>query len=345
MSTYIENILAKAPYVIAEAGINHNGDRALARDMIDAAKENGADCIKFQSFLADKYISRKAGRAGYQNQSSVGGKSQHQIIQETEMSQEMYIELCAHAAKREIDILSTPFEVWSFRSLMELKVPAVKISSCNLTNYPFLREISATGVPVLLSTGMGTLEEVDKAVTIFKESESPLILFQCTSNYPSRIENANLNVLKTYQQRYEVPVGLSDHTPTHTTCIAAVALGAVALEKHFTLSRKLPGIDQQASIEPRELTELVTAVRDCRKALGSAEKMRSDEEEDTFVALRRSLVAARDLTSGEVLTEEMIAIKRPGNGLTTEYLPRLVGKKLSRDIGEDELLRLEDFGD
>lgn len=228
---------------------------------------------------------------------------------------------------------------------MELKVPAVKISSCNLTNYPFLREISATGVPVLLSTGMGTLEEVDKAVTIFKESESPLILFQCTSNYPSRIENANLNVLKTYQQRYEVPVGLSDHTPTHTTCIAAVALGAVALEKHFTLSRKLPGIDQQASIEPRELKELVTAVRDCRKALGSAEKMRSDEEEDTFVALRRSLVAARDLTSGEVLTEEMIAIKRPGNGLTTEYLPRLVGKKLSRDIGEDELLRLEDFGD
>ncbi|MBP9853711.1 MAG: N-acetylneuraminate synthase family protein [Candidatus Omnitrophica bacterium] len=344
MKNFIEKILsARKPYVIAEAGINHNGDKALAKDMIDAAKENGADCIKFQSFLADKYISKKAGRAGYQNQSNVGGKSQNEIIKATQMSQDMYRELISHANKVNIDILSTPFEVWSFRSLMELKVPAVKISSCNLTNEPFLNEIASTKIPVLISTGMGTNEEVDRAMNIFKKSGTEIILFQCTSNYPSKIENANLNVLKTYQEKYRVPVGLSDHTVTHTTCIAAIALGAIAIEKHFTLSRQLPGIDQKASIEPHELKELVIAVNDCYKALGHAVKQRTDEETDTFVALRRSLVAARDLKRGEVLAQEMIAIKRPGNGLTTSYLPQLIGKQLNRDIFEDDLFTLEDI--
>lgn len=344
MSNFIDEILSKRkPYVIAEAGINHNGDIKLAKDMIDAARENGADCIKFQSFICDKYISTRAGRAKYQEQQAVGEKTQKQIIQECEFEFDQFAELKEYCTKQNIDFMSTPFEIWSLRMLMDLGVPAMKISSCNLTNIPLLTELAETGVPVLLSTGMATLEEVEQGVSIFKKSGSPLILFQCTSNYPSKIENANLRVLEDYQQRFDVPVGLSDHTPTHTTCIAAIALGAISIEKHFTLSRDLPGIDQKASLEPQELKELVQSVNDCYKALGNATKTRTEEEFDTFNALRRSLVAARDIKPGETLTEEMVAIKRPGNGLPTKVLSEILNKQVTREIQADELFTMEDF--
>ena len=330
-------------YIIAEIGINHNGDVSLAKEMIDAAKENGADCVKFQSFIAEKYISHRAGRAGYQNQESVGNKSQHDIIQACEINREQLSELKSYAEKVGIDFLSTPFEVWSLRMLLELRLPAIKVSSCNLTNYPFLTELAASKVPVLLSTGMGDLCEVVKAVEIFQKSGSPLLLFQCTSNYPSKIENANLRVIQTYRKLFGVPVGFSDHTPTSTAAIAAVALGAVAIEKHFTLSRKLPGIDQQASIEPHELRELVQATHDCQAALGSPLKSLADEEMETRIALRRSLVAASDIAAGEVLNEDMVTIKRPGNGLSPDFLLHILGRKLTRNILVDELFQFDDF--
>lgn len=329
--------------MISEIGINHNGDVSLAKEMIDAARDNGADCVKFQSFIADKYISHKAGRAEYQNQEWVGDKSQHDIIQACEINREQVAELKSYAEKVGIDFLSTPFEPWSLRMLLELKLPAIKVSSCNLTNYPFLEEATAAKVPVLLSTGMGDLCEVVKAVEIFQKSDSPLLLFQCTSNYPSKIEDANLRVIQTYRKLFGVPVGFSDHTPTSTAAIAAVALGAVAIEKHFTLSRKLPGIDQLASIEPHELRELVNAAHDCQAALGSPLKDLADEEVETKIALRRSLVAVSDISAGEMLTEDMVAIKRPGNGLSTDFLPHILGRKLTRDILADELFRLDDF--
>ncbi len=209
--------------------------------------------------------------------------------------------------------------------------------------YPFLKETAAAKVPVLLSTGMGDLCEVVKAVEIFKKSESPLILFQCTSNYPSKIKNANLRVIHTYRKLFGIPVGFSDHTTTKTAAIAAVAMGAVAIEKHFTLSRKLPGIDQQASIESHELRELVKATRDCQAALGSPLKSLADEEAETKIALRRSLVTACDIDAGELLNEDMVAIKRPGNGLTTDFLPHLLGRRLARKISADSLISLDDF--
>lgn len=343
MSNFIERIVNNSPYMISEIGINHNGDVSLAKEMIDAARDNGADCVKFQSFIADKYISHKAGRAEYQNQEWVGDKSQHDIIQACEINREQVAELKSYAEKVGIDFLSTPFEPWSLRMLLELKLPAIKVSSCNLTNYPFLEEATAAKVPVLLSTGMGDLCEVVKAVEIFQKSDSPLLLFQCTSNYPSKIEDANLRVIQTYRKLFGVPVGFSDHTPTSTAAIAAVALGAVAIEKHFTLSRKLPGIDQLASIEPHELRELVNAAHDCQAALGSPLKDLADEEVETKIALRRSLVAVSDISAGEMLTEDMVAIKRPGNGLSTDFLPHILGRKLTRDILADELFRLDDF--
>lgn len=343
MSDFIERIISKSPYIIAEIGINHNGDVFLAKEMIDAAKESGADCVKFQNFCVENYISRKAGKALYQEQETVKGKTQFEIIKACEISKEETIELRNYADMKRIDFLSTPFEIWSFHLLRDIGVPAVKISSCNLTNYPFLDEIAASGLPVLLSTGMGDMYEVIKAVEIFKENNSPLLLFQCTSNYPSRIENANLRVIQTYKDLFEVPVGFSDHTVGYTAAIAAVALGAVAIEKHFTVSRNLPGIDQNASIEPLELKECISAARACKAALGNPLKRRSEEEEDTRIALRRSLVAARDIMPGESLTENMIAIKRPGNGLSADFLPLLIGRKIRREIEADDLISMDDF--
>lgn len=334
------------PYVIAEIGINHNGDMSLARRMVDAAKAAGADCAKFQNFMADKYISRHAGKAGYQSKDgTVAGKSQNEIIKACELTYENTLEMKAYCAQVGIDFMSTPFEVWSLRRLVEIGVPAIKVSSCNLANIPFLEELAETKLPVLLSTGMGTMDEVIRAVGIFKRAGVPLMLFQCTSNYPSRIENANLRVLETYRQLFEVPVGFSDHTPGNTAAITAIALGAVAVEKHFTLSRDLVGIDQKASIEPHELALLVTQLREAKAALGSPLKIRTDEEADTFTALRRSLHAIRPLEAGEVLTADMVAIKRPGDGLPPEFLDRLVGRRLRRQVAEDSKISLDDFID
>lgn len=343
-SDIIERIVRGAhPYVIAEIGINHNGDMGLAREMIDAAAENGADCVKFQNFVVDKYISPLAGKADYQEQEGFEGQSQNEIIKACEITVEQADDLRRYASTKNVDFLSTPFEVWSLRGLVSLNLPAIKISSCNLTNYPFLEEAADSGIPILLSTGMGSLEEVIRAVGIFKKAGSSLLVFQCTSNYPSRPENANLRVIETYQRLFEVPVGLSDHTPSHTTCIVAAALGAVAFEKHFTLSRDLPGIDQKASIEPHELRELVNLLRETKSALGSPAKFRTGEEENTAVALRRSLVAACDLEPGETLSEDKVAIMRPGNGLATEYLPHLLGRRVTRPVKVNTLLSLDDF--
>jgi sialic acid synthase SpsE len=331
------------PYVIAEIGINHNGSINLAKEMIDAAADNEADCVKFQSFRVDKYISPIAGKADYQKQDDFDGLSQSEIIKSCELTIEEVDELQKYSNRKNIDFLSTPFEVWSLRELISVKVPAIKVSSCNLTNIPFLEETADSGLPVLLSTGMASMEEVLVAVRIFKKKGSPLMLFQCTSNYPSDPKNANLRVLNTYKKLFDVPVGLSDHTKNNITCIAATALGASAIEKHFTVSRQLPGIDQKASIEPQELKDLVYQLRECKKALGSPIKFRTDEEENTAVALRRSIVASRDIKSGEVLDKSLVMIMRPGNGLEPDYLPRLSGKKFTRSIKKGDLLSLDDF--
>lgn len=331
------------PYVIAEIGINHNGDMSLAREMIGAAAESGADCVKFQNFVVDKYLSPLAGKADYQNKNEYKGQTQHDIIKACEISVAQTTDLQSYAATKNIDFISTPFEVWSLRDLIAMDIPAIKISSCNLTNTPFLEEAADSGKPILISSGMASLEEVIRAVDVFKKAGSPLLLFQCTSNYPSRPENANLRVLETYKQLFEVPVGLSDHTPSNTTCIAAVALGAVAIEKHFTLSRELPGIDQKASIEPHELGELISVLRECRSALGSSLKFRTEEEENTAIALRRSLVAAQDVAPGEVLSEDNVRIMRPGNGLAPEFLEKLLGHRLTRSVKAGELFSLDDF--
>lgn len=342
--TYIDAIVASPdPYVIAEVGINHNGDIALAREMIAAAAEAGTHAVKFQNFICDEYLSPIAPKAGYQQREDASGKSQYEIIKACEITPEATAELKEYAAARRIDFLSTPFERTSLRMLLALGLPGIKVSSCNLTNLPFLHELAASGAPTLLSSGMADIAEVARAVAIFKAAKSSLLLFQCTSNYPSRIENANVRVIDAYRTLFDVPIGFSDHTPDNTAAICAVAHGAVCVEKHFTLSRDLPGIDQKASIEPAEMANLVRVLADARKALGSPLKTRAAEEEDTSAALRRSLVAAVDLMPGDVLAEDMVAIKRPGTGLPPSFLARLLGRRLSRPVAKDALLGIDDF--
>ena len=252
-------------------------------------------------------------------------------------------ELKDYSKTKNIDFLCTPFEITSLKNLINLKLEAIKISSCNLTNYPFLKEAAKSNIPILLSTGMGNMEEVEKAVTIFKSYNSALLLFQCTSNYPAKVTNANLNVLKTFQNKFNLPVGFSDHTENNMCAILSVALGAIIIEKHFTLSRELPGIDQKASITPNELKNLVYDLRTTSSILGSSEKTRSEEEKSTSEALRRSLVARRNIKKGEIFTIDMIDIMRPGNGLSTEHIDSIIGKKSSRDILKQSLLSLSDI--
>ncbi|WP_161539766.1 N-acetylneuraminate synthase family protein [Paramagnetospirillum kuznetsovii] len=331
------------PFVIAEIGINHNGDEALAAQMIEATAAAGADCVKMQSFHVDEYLSPLAAKAAYQEQGPFAGKSQYEIIKACELDIAAMARLKRHAERLGLVFLSTPFERVSLREVLSLAPQAIKVSSCNLTNTPFLEELAASRIPVLLSTGMADLAEVARAVAIFKAAGTSLLLFQCTSNYPSKTENANLRVMDTYRAVFEVPVGFSDHTPDHVAAIAAVARGAVAIEKHFTLSRDLPGIDQKASIEPGQLTELVRVVRLTRAALGSPVKVRCGEEEDTTRALRRSLVALRDLPVGTRLAASDVAPKRPGTGLAVDQLDRFEGRQLTRPVAAHQPLQLDDF--
>ena len=274
---------------------------------------------------------------------SVKKKSQLDIIKACELDIDTVHQLKKFSKKIGIDFLCTPFEVESLRSLVSINIEAIKISSCNLTNFPFLKEAAKTKLPILLSTGMASLKEVKDAVKIFKKYKNPLLLFQCTSNYPAKIENANLSVLKTYKKLFNCPVGYSDHTSSAVPAICATTLGAVAIEKHFTLSRSLPGIDQKASIEPYELKELVKLTYQAQKSLGDPIKKRTSDEKDTIKSLRRSLVAIFELKKGQIISRNMIGIKRPGTGLPTKYLPKIIGSKLLRNKKKDDIFKLKDF--
>ncbi len=335
---------SKNPYIIAEIGINHNGNLNLAKKMILSAKKNGAHCVKFQKFIADNYISQFAQKAGYQkNDKKVSKKTQLEIIKSCQLNIDQLKILKKFAKKNKVDFLCTPFESISLWELVKIKIDAIKISSCNLTNIPFLKEAAKTKLPILLSTGMGELNEVKEAVKIFRKSGNSLLLFQCTSNYPSKVKNANLSVLSSYKKLFRCPVGYSDHTASMIPAIVSVSKGAVVIEKHFTISRKLPGIDQKASIEPKELKDLVSATKEAKESLGSPEKKMTKEEEDTSKSLRRSLVAAINIKSKTKLSNFMIAVKRPGTGLSTNYLKKIVGLKLKRNIKKDTLFKLKDF--
>jgi N,N'-diacetyllegionaminate synthase len=327
-------------FIIAEAGVNHNGDVKLAKRLIAAAIEAGADAIKFQTFHTDNVVTRTAEKAGYQKNTTSSEESQYEMIKKLELSDEVFLELSDYAKKRGIIFLSTPFDEESVDLLDRIDVPSFKIPSGEITNFPLLKKIAEKKKSIILSTGMATLGEVEDAFQYLKKcGADDIILLHCTTSYPASINSVNLHAMETLRCAFKVPVGYSDHTEGITIPIAAVALGAVVLEKHFTLDRTLPGPDHKASLEPHELQEMVKAIRDVEIALGDGIKKPNKEEEAIKKVARRSIVAQCSIKAGDLLKESDLAIKRPATGIEPRYFGLIVNRKARIRIPKDQVIK------
>lgn len=329
-------------FVIAEAGVNHNGDLALARQLIDAAADAGADAIKFQTFKADRLVTAAAPKAEYQQVTTGAEESQHAMLRRLELDEAAHAALQQYAAGRGLLFLSTPFDEESADLLASMQLPAFKISSGELTNLPFLEHLARFGKPLLLSTGMATLAEVRDAVEAIRAAGNPpLALLQCVSNYPAQPSDTNLLAMQTMQREFGVLVGYSDHTLGNEVSFASIALGARLVEKHLTLDRTLPGPDHSASAEPAEFAALVRGIRAVESALGDGVKRPAASEANVAAVARRSLVAARDLTAGETLDSSAIKALRPGGGLPPGRRAELLGRRSRTAIAAGTVLTLE----
>lgn len=330
-------------FIIAEAGVNHNGDMVLARRLVDAAAEAGADAVKFQTFRAERLVSPSAPKAAYQLRTTDRRESQFEMIRRLELSEQNHVELLGYCAERGIVFLSSPFDELSSDYLESLDVPAFKIPSGEITNHPFLAHVAAKRRPIILSTGMSNLDEVGAAVGVILEAGDPgLVLLQCVSNYPAAPADINLRAMATMEQAFGVPVGYSDHVPENAVAFGAAALGACVIEKHFTLDRTLPGPDHKASLEPGELKELVAGIRAVEAAMGDGVKRPAASEADTAAVARKSLVAHHDLPAGQRLERGDLEAKRPGTGIAPSRLDEVIGKRLKRTLGQNELLGWSD---
>lgn len=329
-------------FIIAEAGVNHNGSLDIAKRLVDVAAQSGVDAVKFQTYVAEKLVTADAVKARYQREASGYHESQLEMLKRLELTREAHVELVSYCARRCILFLSSPFDEESADFLDSLGVPAYKIASGEITNIPFLQHVAKKGKPLIVSTGMATLDEVREAVEAIRTvGGKQIALLHCVSSYPASPERANLRAMKTIEQSFPVISGYSDHTPGLEVSLAAVALGANIIEKHFTLDRSYEGPDHRVSLEPNELQALSRGIRNVEVALGNGLKQPTLEEMDTAAAARKSLVAAKKIKAGEVLTREMIAVMRPGTGLSPSRLNDILGKTLAVDVCEGELLSLE----
>jgi N,N'-diacetyllegionaminate synthase len=328
-------------FIIAEAGVNHNGDIEIAKKMIDVAATFDVDAIKFQTFHADKVVIRTAEKSKYQMETTGVSESQFAMLKKLELSENQHRELIEHCQKKGITFLSTAFDPGSIELLESFNVPVHKIPSGEITNLPYLIKIAQTGKPVILSTGMSTLEEVRAAIEILKYNGSgEITVLHCNTEYPTPYTDVNLKVMLTMQRKLGVKVGYSDHTPGIEVPIAAVAMGASVIEKHFTLDKNMEGPDHKASLEPDEFAAMVRAIRNIEKALGTDEKKPSSSEIKNMDIVRKSIVAARDITKGEIFTEDNITVKRPGNGISPMKWLEVLGTTSVKDFVEDELIVL-----
>ena len=332
-------------FIIAEAGVNHNGNLDLARKLVDAAVAAGAEAVKFQTFNADRLVTREAPKTGYQIRATGYAGTQYEMLKHLELTEEDHRSLIAHCERRGVLFLSTPFDEESSDFLESLELPAFKLPSGELTNLPFLAHVARKGKPVILSTGMATLQEVDAAVEIFARSgNNRLVLLQCVSEYPADPAETNLRAMASMRSSFGFPVGFSDHTIGIAAAITAAALGACVVEKHFTLDREMPGPDHRASLEPEELAEMVRGIRVAESALGDGEKRPGAGEAATARAARKSLVAACDISAGTVLGPEHIAVKRPGTGMSPGMRARLLGRKMRVAVSSGSLFDWEMLG-
>ena len=326
-------------FVVAEAGVNHNGDVALALSLVDAAADGGADAVKFQTFRTDALVSRAAPKAGYQVETTGGAESQRDMLARLELTLADFARVQERCAKRGVVFFSAPFDEASADALERLAAPLFKVPSGEITNLPFLRHVAAKRRPMIVSTGMSTLAEVGEAVAVIRAAgDPPVALLHCVSAYPAPPAEMNLRAMDTLRERFGVPVGLSDHTLGLEVALAAVARGAAIVEKHLTLDKAMPGPDHRASLDPGEMAALVRGIRTVESALGDGDKRPTPSELDTRRVARKSLVAARALRAGERLTEDAVAVKRPGTGIPPAELSRAVGRRLRRDVAADEVL-------
>lgn len=326
-------------YIIAEAGVNHNGDIRLAKKLVKVAAEAKADAVKFQTFSADSITTKTAQKAEYQKKTSKGSETQYEMLRRLELPREAFAELAAYAESCGIEFLSSPFDLKSADFLQSLCLAAYKIPSGELTNIPLLKKIGGFKKPVILSTGMAEMDEIREAIEILRISGTKgIVILHCVTSYPAPLETANLRMIQTLEEEFTLPVGFSDHTEGFTAAIIARALGACVIEKHFTLDRNLPGPDHKASVEPTELAELVKQIRLTESALGKGIKSIGRTESAIRKIARKSLVAATVIPEGTRLTRAMIDMKRPGTGIETKHIDGVIGKMARRTIQKDTVL-------
>jgi len=326
-------------FIIAEAGVNHNGDPECARKLIDAAVEAQADAIKFQTFIAEILVTPSAQKAEYQKIGSSASTTQFQMLKSLELSEPVFKKLAAYAKKKGILFLSTAFDEESLELLFRLHVPVFKIPSGEITNFPFLAKIAEQKKPVILSTGMSTMAEVKDAVSCLREHGcKEIVILHCTTSYPAPPESVNLRAMNTLREEFRLPVGYSDHTAGISITIAAVAMGACVIEKHFTLDRTLPGPDHAASLEPEEFRQMVRAVRDVESAAGNGKKDIQACEVSIRAVVRKSIVAAKNIAPGALISEDMLTIKRPGSGIEPGHIQEIIGKTAPHGILKDTVI-------
>ena len=329
--------------IIAEAGVNHNGDVDKARMLIDVAKDAGADVVKFQTFKSEKEICAFTEKAPYQITTTDETESFLEMVKKLELSESAHKDLYEYCAKKEIKFLSTPFETDSIEFLDKLGLDVFKVSSGQITNLPFLRKIGQLGKNIILSTGMSTLEEVRSALNVLYEQgimEEQIILLHCTTAYPTEVDDVNLSAMLTMKREFGLEVGYSDHTLGTEVAIAAVALGARLIEKHFTLSRTMEGPDHQASLEPDELESMVRGIRQIERALGDGIKKPTESELENILLARRSIVASKDIKEGEVFSEENITVKSPAGGISPMEWDSVIGGTAVRNFREDSFIEI-----
>lgn len=335
---------SQRPFFIAEAGVNHNGDLDTAKDLIDVAADAGADAVKFQTFSADRLVTPEASKAEYQTETT-GEGSQYEMLKRYELDRESHEILFEYCEQKDIMFLSTPFDRESADMLKDLGVNAIKLGSGELDNIPLIKHVSQFGIPLIVSTGMGTLDEVIAAREAIHSvnSDRDVVFLHCTSAYPCSIDDVHLRAMRTMETELGTLVGYSDHTTLPETPALAVAAGACVLEKHFTLDSDLPGPDHEASLEPEELTRSIDLVKEAARALGNPEKQPTEEEQENIETVRKSLHAASDFTAGTVLKPDDIIVIRPATGISPKYYESAIGSTVLRDLNKLDAIEPDDI--
>lgn len=334
---------SKKVLVIAEAGVNHNGDFKLACEMVRVAAAAGADFVKFQTFNTASLVSAKAKKAAYQKEALPEDESQFNMLKKLELSYEQFTQLKSECAKNNIGFLSTAFDLDSIDFLNKLEIPFFKIPSGEITNYPYLNKIAQLKKPVIISTGMATVDEIQSAMDVFLQaglSRDKITVLHCSTEYPTPFTHVNLNAMKTLEKKLNTKIGYSDHTLGIEVSVAAVALGAQVIEKHFTLDQNMSGPDHRASLNPTQLKDMIQAIRNVEASLGSDEKKPSSVEMENRVAARKSIVASKVIQAGDAFSEENLTTKRPGNGLSPMKWKEILGKKAKKQFNPDDLIEL-----